>query len=151
MVERQESEAVGRVDDSRQVLVLSHLVLEAALHPQRVEQQVDLSIGERQHGRFLPAVKRELEVFGVRTLGPRGVARSELGALVEVVLVGGRRREAAFLAVGIHGSTGCGRLSTRLGDQRGAGILGVSGRFDDRPPEVLWLHRHLSDIGTRTP
>jgi hypothetical protein len=87
VVERHEPEAVGGVDDGGQVRILLDLILEATLHPERIEEQVDLAVGERQDGGFLPTVERELEVVGVRTLGPGDITRRELGALVEVVLV----------------------------------------------------------------
>ena len=151
VVEGEEPEAVRRVDDGGEVLLLRDLVLEPALHAERIQEVVDLVVGEGEHSRFLPTVQVELEVLGVRALGPARIARRELHALVVVVLVRRAGGEGAFLAIGEHGRARARSLGARCGEERGARVVGSRGLLDDRRPEVRRHERHEERVRARTP
>ncbi len=151
MVERQEPIAVGRVDDGRQVGVLRDLVLEAALHPQRVQQVVDLAVGESEHGGFLATVERVLEVVGKRAFGPGDATGRLLGAGVVVLRVGGARCVAAFHELSGNGRTDGRSLDARRCNERRGRIIGGERLVDGRLPEVRRLDRHVRDAGAGAP
>ncbi len=140
MVEGEEAIAVGRVDHSLQVLVVDDLVAETTLHTQRVQQQIDLTIGQGEHRSFLSAIERVLEAGCERTdlIGHSTGLDDRSG----VVVVGVRRAggEAPLLDLTEHGGT-CGRRpDTRGRDQR---VTLPGGLCDHLAPEVLWKDRHV--------